>query len=171
MNIMDILPAEDAPGLPMATQPDRRQEAAFTRHQRKDGTVMDVEIVSHELEMDGRRARLVLATDISDRTRTRAALHHSEEQLRQAQRLDAVGRLAGGVAYDFNNILTTIRGFGDILLRQMAEDDPRRADADQIRKAADRGVLLTGQLLTFGQRQCPVRSCSTCTRPSIRWRG
>jgi nitrogen-specific signal transduction histidine kinase len=105
--------------------------------------------------MDGRRGRLVLATDISDRTRTRAALHHSEEQLRQAQRLDAVGRLAGGVAYDFNNILTTIRGFGDILLRRMTEDDPRRADADQIRKAADRGVLLTGQLLTFGQRQMP----------------
>jgi two-component system cell cycle sensor histidine kinase/response regulator CckA len=156
MNIMDIHPEEDAPGLPIAVQPGRRQEAAFTRHQRRDGTVMDVELVSHELEMDGRRARLVLATDISERARTRAALHHSEEQLRQAQRLDAVGRLADGVAHDFNNILTTIRGFGDILFRQMAEDDPRRADADQIRKAADRGVLLTGQLLTFGQRQVPT---------------
>jgi hypothetical protein len=156
MNIMDIHPAEDAPGLPMASQPGGRQEAAFTRHQRKDGTVMDVELVSHELEIDGRRARLVLATDISERARTRAALHHSEEQLRQAQRLDAVGRLADGVAHDFNNILTTIRGFGDMLFRQMAEDDPRRADADQIRKAADRGVLLTGQLLTFGQRQVPT---------------
>ena len=155
MNIMDIRPAEDAPGLPMAAQPNGRQDAAFTRHQRNDGTVMDVELVSHELEMDGRRARLVLATDISDRARTRAALHDSEEQLRQAQRLDAVGRLADGVAHDFNNILTTIRGFGDMLFRQMAEDDPRRADADQIRKAADRGVLLTGQLLTFGQRQVP----------------
>jgi PAS domain S-box-containing protein len=155
MNIMDIRPADDAPGLPMAAQPTGRQDAAFTRHQRKDGTVMDVELVSHELEIDGRRARLVLATDISDRARTRAALHHSEEQLRQAQRLDAVGRLADGVAHDFNNILTTIRGFGDMLFRQMAEDDPRRADADQIRKAADRGVLLTGQLLTFGQHQVP----------------
>jgi len=97
----------------------------------------------------------VLATDISDRARTRAALHHSEEQLRQTQRLDAVGRMADSVAHDFNNILTTIRGFGDILLRQFAEDDPRRADADQIRKAAERGVLLTGQLLAFGQRQVP----------------
>ena len=155
MNIMDIHPDEDAPGLPMAVQPGRRQDAAFTRHQRRDGTVMDVELVSHELQMDGRRTRLVLATDISERARTRAALHHSEEQLRQAQRLDAVGRLADGVAHDFNNILTTIRGFGEILFRQMAEDDPRRSEADQIRKAADRGVLLTGQLLTFGQRQVP----------------
>jgi two-component system cell cycle sensor histidine kinase/response regulator CckA len=155
MNIMDIHPVEDAPGLPASTLPGRRQETAFTRHQRRDGTLMDVELVSHELEMNGRRARLVLATDVSDRARTRAALHHSEEQLRQVQRLDAVGRLADGVAHDFNNILTTIRGFGDLLFRQMAEDDPRRADADQIRKAADRGVLLTGQLQTFGQRRVP----------------
>jgi hypothetical protein len=154
MSIMDIRPAEETPGPPVAGA-GRRPEVAFTRHQRKDGTVMDVEIVSHELEMDGRRARLVLATDISERTRIRAALHHSQEQLRQAQRLDAMGRLAVGIAHDFNNILTTIRGFGDILFRELAEDDPRRADADQIRKAADRGVVLTGQLLAFGQRQVP----------------
>jgi two-component system cell cycle sensor histidine kinase/response regulator CckA len=66
-----------------------------------------------------------------------------------------VGRLAAGIAHDFNNILTTIRGCGDILHRELDEDDPRRADAAQIRKAADRGVLLTGQLLAFGQRQLP----------------
>jgi hypothetical protein len=155
MTIMDVRPAEEPAGPPIAA-PGRRPEAALTRHQRKDGTVMDVEIVSHELEMNGRRARLVLATDISDRTRTRAALTHTQEQLRQAQRLDAVGRLAAGIAHDFHNILTTIRGFGDILHRELAEDDPRRAEADQIRKAADRGVMLTGQLLAFGQRGMPA---------------
>ncbi|HEY7502545.1 MAG TPA: response regulator [Gemmatimonadales bacterium] len=154
MSIMDVRPAEEPPGPPIGHQ-TTRPEAAFTRHQRKDGSVIDMELVSHELELDGRRARLVLATDISERTRTRAALHHSQEQLRQAQRLDAVGRLAAGIAHDFNNILTTIRGFGDILYRELGEDDPRRADAEQVRKAADRGVLLTGQLLAFGQRQLP----------------
>jgi two-component system cell cycle sensor histidine kinase/response regulator CckA len=156
MNIMDIQPPDDGPQLPMALPMEQQQETAFTRHQRKDGTVIDVEIVSHELEIDGRRARLVLVTDVSDRARTRAALHHSQEQLRQAQRLDAVGRLAAGVAHDFNNILTTIRGFGDLLHRQLDEQDPRRADADQIRKAADRGIVLTGQLLSFGQRSAPA---------------
>jgi two-component system cell cycle sensor histidine kinase/response regulator CckA len=155
MTIMDLHPPDDGPSLPMTTNPGRKQDTAFTRHQRKDGTVMDVEVISHELESDGRRARLVLATDISDRARTRAALDQSQEQLRHAQRLDAVGRLADGVAHDFNNILTTIRGFGDILFQQLPEGDPRRADADQIRKAADRGVLLTGQLQAFSRRRVP----------------
>jgi PAS domain S-box-containing protein len=154
MTIMDVRPAEEPPGPPIGHQTSR-PEAAFTRHERKDGTVIDMELVSHEMELDGRRARLVLATDISERTRTRAALHHSQEELRQAQRLDAVGRLAAGIAHDFNNILTTVRGFGDILYRELEENDPRRADAEQVRKAADRGVMLTGQLLAFGQRHLP----------------
>ena len=155
MTIMDLRPAEEPSGLPIGHQ-STRPEAAFTRHQRKDGGLIDMELVSHELELDGRRARLVLATDISERTLARAALHHTQEQLREAQRLDAVGRLAAGIAHDFNNILTTIRGFGDILYRDLAEEDPRRADAEQIRKAADRGVLLTGQLLAFGQHTTPT---------------
>ena len=112
-------------------------------------------IISHPLELDGRRARLVLATDITDRTRVRAALHQQEEQLRQAQRLDSVGRLASGVAHDFNNLLTTIRGFSDMLLRDLSPHDRLRADVEQIRKAAERGTLLTGQLLTFSQRGGP----------------
>jgi two-component system, cell cycle sensor histidine kinase and response regulator CckA len=102
------------------------------------------------MEVKGRRARLVLGTDITERTRTRAALHQSEEQLRQAQRMDAAGRLASGVAHDFNNLLTTIRGFSDLLLRDLPEEHVRRKDVEQIRKAADRGAALTRQLLSFG---------------------
>jgi signal transduction histidine kinase len=114
-----------------------------------------MELVSHEMELGGRRARLVLATDITERTRTRAALHQSEEQLRQAQRMDAAGRLAGGVAHDFNNLLTTIRGFSDLLLRDLPEEHIRRTDVEQIRKAADRGAQLTRQLLSFGRPPAP----------------
>jgi two-component system cell cycle sensor histidine kinase/response regulator CckA len=154
MTIMDIRPPDDAPGLPPgAERGSPRGEVALTQHQRKDGSIIEMEIVSHELEMDGRRARLVLATDISERTRVRAALHQSEEQLRHAQRMDAVGRLASGVAHDFNNLLTTIRGFSDLLIHDLPPGDQRRSDAEQIRKAADRGAHLSRQLLSFGRKQ------------------
>jgi two-component system cell cycle sensor histidine kinase/response regulator CckA len=154
MTIMDIRPPDDVPGSPAGLQDGlRRPEVALTQHQRKDGSIVDMEIVSHELELHGRRARLVLATDVTDRARTRAALQRSEEQLRQVQRMDVVGRLASGVAHDFNNLLTTIRGFSELLLRELPEDDRHRGDVDQIRRAADRGALLTRQLLAFGRRQ------------------
>jgi len=155
MTIMDLLPPEDAPGLHHGLERTglQRGDVALAQHQRKDGTIIDMELVSHQMELDGRRARLVLATDISERTRTRAALHQSEEQLRQVQRMDAAGRLAGGVAHDFNNLLTTIRGFSDLLLRDISDDDRRRKDVEQIKKAADRGALLTRQLLAFGRQQ------------------
>ena len=155
MTIMDILPSEDSPGLHHGLERTgtSRGEVALIQHQRKDGTIIDMELVSHEMELDGRRARLVLATDISERTRTRAALHQSEEQLRQAQRMDAAGRLAGGVAHDFNNLLTTIRGFSDLLLRDIPASDRRHKDVEQIRKAADRGAVLARQLLSFGRQQ------------------
>jgi two-component system, cell cycle sensor histidine kinase and response regulator CckA len=155
MTIMDILPPEDVPGLHHGLERtgSQRGDVALAQHQRKDGTIIDLELVSHEMELDGRQARLVLATDISERIRTRAALHQSEEQLRQAQRMDAAGRLAGGVAHVFNNLLTTIHGFSDLLLRQIPADDRRRKDVEQIRKAADRGAVLTRQLLSFGRPQ------------------
>jgi len=154
MSIMDILPPEDSPGLAGSLERGpQREGVALAQHQRKDGSIVDMEIVSHALEVDGHKARLVLATDISERTRTRAALHQSEEQLRHAQRMDAVGRIASGVAHDFNNVLTTVRGFGEMLLRDLDPGDRRRADVDRICKAADRGALLTRQLLSFGRRQ------------------
>jgi PAS domain S-box-containing protein len=155
MTIMDLLAPEDAaPAAPVTGErAAQRVEAALAHHQRRDGTVIEMELVSHEFQLGGRRARLVLASDISDRTRTRAALHEAEDQLRHAQRSEALGRIAGAVAHDFNNLLTTIRGFGEMLLLDMVPDDRRRHDVQRICQAADRGALLTRQLLTFGRNQ------------------
>jgi len=82
-----------------------------------------------------------------------AALRQSEDQLRQAQKLEAVARLAAGVAHDFNNLLTAISGHSALLLRQMEPDDPKRRSAEQIEKCAYRAAALTRQLLTFSRRQ------------------
>ena len=86
---------------------------------------------------------------MSDRVAERQAL---EAQLRHSQKMEAIGRLAGGVAHDFNNLLTAIRSYADLMLEDMAPYDPKRGDVDEIRRAADRAAALTAQLLAFGRK-------------------
>ncbi|HEY3013172.1 MAG TPA: PAS domain-containing protein [Gemmatimonadales bacterium] len=93
------------------------------------------------------------AVNVQDLTERRRA----EEQIRQAQKMEAVGRLAGGVAHDFNNMMMIIMGFSDFLLTTLERSDPRWADADEIRKAAERAMHLTRQLLGFGRQQLVAR--------------
>jgi PAS domain S-box-containing protein len=92
------------------------------------------------------QANFALQSEISGRKRT-------EEQLRQAQKLEAIGRLAGGVAHDFNNILTLIIGYANTLLNRPDMDSSGRGNVENILKAAERATSLTRQLLAFGRKQ------------------
>jgi PAS domain S-box-containing protein len=76
-----------------------------------------------------------------------------ENQYRQAQKMEAVGRLAGGIAHDFNNILTAIGGYCDLLLEDLSPEDPHRTDIQEILKSSDRAASLTRQLLAFSRQQ------------------
>lgn len=88
-----------------------------------------------------------------ERARVEEALRQSEKQLRQAQKMEAVGRLAGGLAHDFNNLLTVIMGHAQVLLGDMAADHPYRAKIEEMQKAGDRAATLIRQLLTFSRKQ------------------
>jgi two-component system, cell cycle sensor histidine kinase and response regulator CckA len=116
------------------------------RHRRSDGTEIEVQVISHPVTFGERAAQFVLAEDVGERERL-------ADQLRQAQRMEAIGRLAGGIAHDFNNLLTAVIGYGNLMLAKTAADDPRRTDAEEIKKAGERAVALTRQLLTLGRRQ------------------
>src|SRR5690606_8930399 len=86
-------------------------------------------------------------------TRDVTELKRLETHLRQTQKMEALGRLAGGVSHDFNNLLTVITGYGEIALNRLGPDHPRRELIAEIQKSAERAANLTGQLLAFSRKQ------------------
>ena len=113
---------------------------------RKDGSEFPVEVSLSSVEIEGAVFGIAFVSDISQRKRL-------EEQLMHAQKMEAVGRLAGGVAHDFNNMLTVITGYNRMILDELSTVDPLRGYAEEILKAADRAAALTNQLLAFSRRQ------------------
>ncbi len=140
MSLADIRQDEDV--APLNEDARFRDGNRVWRHRKKDGTLIHVQVSSRDLTFEGRAARLVHLFDLTQRMVL-------EEQLRQAQKMEAIGQLAGGVAHDFNNLLMVISSYTELLLRNSRENEDLRA----IRGAAQRGADLTQKLLAFARRK------------------
>ncbi|MCM3870340.1 MAG: PAS domain S-box protein [Pyrinomonadaceae bacterium] len=145
MTIEDIRPPEDIPKLHAILSDPNEEKAGIWRHQKKDGTIIDVEISAHKLIPYARPAQIVLAYDVTERRTL-------EEQLRQSQKLEAVGTLAGGIAHDFNNILGAIIGYSELAQVEITESNVAYGHLDQVLKASARATDLVRQILTFSRR-------------------
>ena len=120
---------------------------------RKDGKQFPSEFSLAALNLGEGTAFTAVVRDVLERQQSQDTLRQREEQLRQAQKMEAIGRLAGGVAHDFNNLLMAIHGYAEMLVQNLAYGDERRTDAEEIIKAAERAAGLTRQLLAFSSRQ------------------
>jgi PAS domain S-box-containing protein len=124
------------------------------RLRHRDGRWLHLEAVGSVL-MDGDRAvgAIVNSRDVTDRLRAEEERKVLEAQLRQAQKMEAIGRLAGGVAHDFNNLLTSILGFSELVEERLPEGDPLRGEIAEVRRAGQSAASLTRHLLAFSRRQ------------------
>ncbi len=153
LTLPDLRLPEDLPTLRESLDADCGvQRGTPVRHVRKDGSVIDVVITSHRLTFNGRSACCAVIEDVSEKENT-------ERRLRQSQRLESLGQLAGGVAHDFNNLLGVITGYTRFAVDDLsaaAQTDPRwqplHEDLSQVLKASDRAAALTRQLLSFARR-------------------
>jgi two-component system, cell cycle sensor histidine kinase and response regulator CckA len=111
-----------------------------------DGSTVLMEFSSTAIDVAGERLVLMIGRDVTEQRQL-------EKQLRQAQKLEVLGQLAGGVAHDFNNLLTVVLGSSEVLLLELAADDPSRIEVLEIKKAGERATGLTQQLLAFSRKQ------------------
>jgi two-component system cell cycle sensor histidine kinase/response regulator CckA len=125
------------------------------RFQRQDGEWRVLESTGSPVRgAPGKSEKLVIVSrDITERKHAEEILHQREEQLRHAQKMEAVGRLSGGIAHDFNNLLAVIIGYSEDIEYRVEQGDPLRKSAEEIRKAGQRAAALTQQLLAFSRQQ------------------
>ncbi len=119
---------------------------------RKDGTPLQVEMAARDLAYEGHQARVVTVRDISRRKQAEERMQRQEEQLRQSQKMEALGRLAGGVAHDFNNLLVGIQGYAELLAGRVGDDPALARPVRAVVRCAERAADLTQHLLSFSRK-------------------
>jgi two-component system cell cycle sensor histidine kinase/response regulator CckA len=121
----------------------------------KDGSEVRIDDSAAPIRDEQHRpvGAVVVFRDVSERQHAAERLHEAEEQLRQAQKMEAIGRLAGGVAHDVNNMMAVVLGYAEMLLASLERRDDRYTMVEEIRQAADRSASMTRQLLAFSRRQ------------------
>ena len=144
MTIKEIRPPEDIPLLMriLAEHPEESRIYGPIHHKKKDGTVIEVEISSHRINFAGRKARVVMVNDVTERKKAEQALLHS-------QKLESLGILAGGIAHDFNNLLMGVLGNSDLALQKLDPGSRIEIHLRQIKKASMRAAELCRQLLAY----------------------
>jgi PAS domain S-box-containing protein len=123
------------------------------RHRTRDGRIIDAQIRAVSLDIDGRALRLLTATDITERKRVAQRAAMAEAQLRQSQKLDALGQLTGGIAHDFNNALAVVLASLESILERKPSDGEIVESAELALQATDQAAALTRRLLAFARRQ------------------
>jgi PAS domain S-box-containing protein len=124
-----------------------------TQNKTRDGRVFPVEVTATYLDFNGVEYNCAIVRDITDRKESDAEKQALLAQLAQAQKMESVGRLAGGISHDFNNLLTPILGYAELLRLHLAPESRELEMIDQIYQAADRAKALTQQLLSFSRKQ------------------
>jgi two-component system, cell cycle sensor histidine kinase and response regulator CckA len=132
---------------------EREHVATDMQGRRKDGETRDLLASLQRIELDGEPCVLSTLVDVTERKRAELERANLEAQLRQAQKMESIGRLAGGVAHDFNNLLMGIMGYAELSREAVAADHPVAPWLDEITAAAQRSAGIARQLLTFARKQ------------------